>query len=255
MTIYAVGDIHGQRADLERVIELIDRDGGTGAETVFIGDYIDRGPDSRGVIDTLIAGLDAGRNWTCLMGNHDRMFANFLIDGQIYDPNIASRLAWTEERLGGRATLASYGVPIDALPDDALWAAAKDAVPRAHLEFLTARPLYHEKDGLLFVHAGIRPGVALADQAEADLIWIRGDFLDHPDAFDWLVVHGHTSVKEIDHHGTRVNVDAGAGYGRPLRVAAFEDGEVFELTDDGRAPVTPGDNRPASPWWKRYLGM
>ena len=76
---------------------------------------------------------------------------------------------------------------------------------------------------------------------EEDLIWIRDDFLLHREAFDWLVVHGHTAVTGADHRGNRVNLDGGAGYGRPLRVAAFEAGEVFELTGTGRRHLPPGD--------------
>ena len=148
---------------------------------------------------------------------------------------------WTKDRLGGLETLASDGSDaVESRGGGALWNDAREAVPQSHLEFLNALPLYAERDGLLFVHAGIRPGVALEDQVESDLIWIRDDFLLHRRAFDWLVVHGHTAVDTADHRGNRVNLDGGAGYGRPLRVAAFEDGAVFELTDSGRTRLTPG---------------
>lgn len=242
MTIYAVGDIHGQRGELERVIDLIDRDGDAESEVVFIGDYIDRGPDSRGVLDLLIEGRAGGRNWTCLMGNHDRMFGNFIADGTIIHPSIKSGLPWTHERLGGLATLESYGIDARADRDAAdLWADARMAIPDTHAAFVQGCPTYAERDGLLFVHAGIRPKVALADQVEADLIWIREDFLLHREAFDWLVVHGHTAVDSADHRGNRVNLDGGAGYGRPLRVAVFEGLETFELTQAGRRHLAPGD--------------
>lgn len=241
MTIYGIGDIHGQKDLLEDVLDRIERDGGPEAEVVFIGDYTDRGPDSCGVISTLASGISEGRRWTCLMGNHDRMFGAFLREGVIHDSNIKSGLPWTHDRLGGLETLASYGIDTTGDPATAaLWQDAKDAVPQDHLDFLLSRPLYVERDGLLFVHAGIRPHVALADQVEADLIWIRDDFLLHREAFDWLVVHGHTAVQGADHRGNRVNLDGGAGYGRPLRVACFEDGEVFELTDQGRRRLQPG---------------
>lgn len=241
MTLYAIGDIHGQRALLEGALDKIDRDGGAQHELICIGDYIDRGPDSRGVLDLLMGEANSGRHVTCLTGNHDRMFADFLTSGTVMNDNIKSRLSWINPRLGGLATLASYG--IDAREDrrvEALWAEAQDAVPDTHLEFLKSLPLYAERDGLLFVHAGIRPGVALQDQVENDLIWIRDDFLLHREAFDWLVVHGHTAVDGADHRGNRVNLDGGAGYGRPLRVAAFENGEVYELTETGRARLVPG---------------
>ena len=248
MTIYAVGDIHGQKSRLEEVLDRVDRDNVPGAEVVFIGDYIDRGPDSRGVLDTLIAGQAEGRRWTCLMGNHDRMFSNVLADGTITHPSIKSGLPWSHERLGGLDTLASYGIDTGGPDMQAMWDAAQEAVPQTHRDFLSGLPLYAERDGLLFVHAGIRPGVALADQVETDLIWIRDDFLMHRAAHDWMVVHGHTAVHGADHRGNRVNMDGGAGYGRPLRVAAFEAGEVFELTPDGRERLAPGDWGAAPAW-------
>lgn len=242
MTIYAVGDIHGHRAQLDAVIDRIEADGGAEAQVVFLGDYVDRGPDSCGVLDRLIAGQRDGRRWTCLTGNHDRMFHDFLTDGTVDFDEVKSGLPWTDRRLGGLATLASYGV--DANPErdlSELWSEAREAVPQAHRAFLRDLPLYHDQDGLLFVHAGIRPGVALSDQATNDLIWIRDEFLVHRDPFDWLVVHGHTAVDGAEHRGNRVNLDGGAGHGRALRVAGFDGREVFELTDQGRRPMPPGD--------------
>ena len=240
MTIYGVGDIHGQRALLDEVLERIERDGGPEAEVVFVGDYIDRGPDSRGVIDRLIEGVAAGRKWTCLMGNHDRMFATFLQTGSVDFTQIKSALPWTHRRLGGLATLESYGIDVTGERSaDALWQDAREAVPEAHLDFLLGLSPYAERPGLLFVHAGIRPGVALADQVEDDLIWIREPFLSHPDPHPWLVVHGHTQVETAEHRGNRVNLDGGAGYGRPLCAVAFEEGEVFALTPRGRVPLLP----------------
>lgn len=239
MTIYAIGDIHGQRALLEQALDRIEADGGAGAEVVFLGDYTDRGPDSRGVIDLLVAGLAEGRRWTCLLGNHDRMFHRFATSGVVTDDNIKSGAPWTHERLGGLATLASYGIRrADTCSTAELWQAAQAAVPAAHVAFLGSRPLLAERDGLLFVHAGIRPGVALSDQVEDDLIWIRSPFLEHPAPHPWLVVHGHTAGDGIEHAGNRVNLDGGAGYGRALRVGCFEGDAVFELTSSGRVPLT-----------------
>lgn len=139
--IYAVGDIHGQTEQLERALELIAADGGPEAEVVFVGDYVDRGPDSRSVIDRLMAGQTEGRNWTCLKGNHDRMFTWFMEDFPREDPHLPVELYYLQERIGGAATLASYG--IDSGPRDRkseVHAAAREAVPAAHLDWLDGLP-------------------------------------------------------------------------------------------------------------------
>lgn len=262
MTIYAIGDIHGYADQMDRALNLIDRDGGRNARIVFMGDYTDRGPDSSGVLDRLVDGLDQGRNWVCIMGNHDRMFLKFLTEGRENDANIKSGLSWMNKRLGGPSTLSSYGlggegaaflhhanggaetlasyrINHDTLDRDELVMRAREAVPQAHQQFLAQRPLTHSEDGLLFVHAGIRPGIPLADQDEDDLLWIRDGWLDDPRDHGPLVVHGHTALDFPRHHGNRVNTDGGAGYGRNLVPVGLEDGAVFTLSDKGRAPLTP----------------
>ncbi|EAQ01667.1 serine/threonine protein phosphatase family protein [Pseudooceanicola batsensis HTCC2597] len=240
MTIYAVGDIHGQRTRLEEVLARIDRDGGDGAEVIFLGDYVDRGPDSRGVVALLSGGIAEGRNWTCLRGNHDRMYERFLADGEIEDANIKSGLPWLHSRLGGMETLRSYGISApDGAPPHELWQAARVAVPAAHRAFLSDLQPFAERPGLLFVHAGIRPGVALKDQSEDDLYWIRGEFLTDSRRHPWLVVHGHTALEAPKHYGNRVNLDGGAGYGRALSVAGFDDDGCFLLTGRGRERLAP----------------
>ncbi|KQI70161.1 serine/threonine protein phosphatase [Loktanella sp. 3ANDIMAR09] len=258
--IYAIGDIHGQKQMMDHALDLIAQDGGDDAHIVFLGDYTDRGPDSAGVIDALIAGRDAGRNWTIIRGNHDRMFEYFVADGTCHDPAIKSGLSWLNTRLGGPQTLASYGIvptgpavfDIDDngleilrhLPTqdgdltlEQLVTAAQKAVPQAHLDFLRDNPLMHRVDDLLFVHAGIRPGVPLDQQAEDDLIWIRDGWLDNSDDHGVLVVHGHTIVDQPTHFGNRIDLDNGAGKGHPLIPAVCDNGEWFILTDAGRAPI------------------
>ena len=251
MTIYAVGDIHGHVEQLDRALGLIEADGGADATTVFLGDYTDRGPDSRGVIDRLVDGLGGGRPWICLMGNHDRMFMRLVRDGALGDAAIVSGKTWLHPSLGGGATLASYGVALPerdeleryghepAYDDDleGLFAAARAAIPQAHLDFLAALALTHETDAQIFVHAGIRPGVPLDRQAEDDLLWIRGDFLDDPRDHGRLVVHGHTAVRAPEHRGNRLNLDTGAGYGRPITAAAIDGRDAWALTEAGRVPI------------------
>ncbi|MCV2887571.1 metallophosphoesterase [Ruegeria aquimaris] len=236
--IYAVGDIHGQKTMLEDALARIDRDGG--GRIVFLGDYTDRGPDSAGVVELLRNGLDEGRDWITLKGNHDRMFEMFLRDHPANDDRLLVGYHWLHERIGGIETLASYGVDV---PDGAriyqVHAQARDAVPPDHLAFLSGLPSYHLENELLFVHAGIRPGVPLEQQCEHDLIWIRHEFLDDPRPHPWLVVHGHTPGRMAEHFGNRINLDAGAGYGRPLATAVFEGQDCWLLTEHGRVPLIP----------------
>lgn len=258
--IYAIGDIHGQKAMLDRALALIADDGGADAQIVFLGDYTDRGPDSKGVIETLIAGRDAGKRWTFIKGNHDKMFVNFVLKGKEHDPHVKSRISWINERLGGVTSLASYGIEGDpdlfqinggletlksyAIGDrvidlQTVQQLAKDTVPAAHISFLQNLPLTYETDELLFVHAGLRPGIALADQDPEDLIWIREGFLESDHDFGKLVVHGHTALDSPQHHGNRVNLDGGAGYGNVLHPAVFEGRDCWLLTTEGRQRLVP----------------
>ncbi|KUJ84131.1 serine/threonine protein phosphatase [Ruegeria marisrubri] len=238
--IYAIGDIHGQREMLEAALARVEADGGADARVVFLGDYTDRGPDSRGVLDILVAGKRAGRDWITLKGNHDRMFALFLRDYPANDHRLLVGYHWLHHGLGGIETLASYGVSV--AEGDRIYQVhekARAAVPEEHRDFMESLPTFHQEGDLLFVHAGIRPGIPLDQQTEDDLIWIRQEFLDDPRPHPWLVVHGHTPAPRPEHRGNRVNLDAGAGYGRPLAAAVFEGRDCWLLTDEGRVPLKP----------------
>ncbi|MET4101342.1 serine/threonine protein phosphatase 1 [Roseovarius sp. MBR-78] len=237
--IYAIPDIHGQDALLDEALERVARDGGPQATIVFLGDLVDRGPDSRAVIERLMQGQAEGRPWRVLRGNHDQMLLDFLDRSVIHSPRVASGLSWLNPRLGGAETLASYGV---TAPDpEAAHAEARAAVPQAHRDWLARLPLWHEAGPLLFVHAGLRPGVALDRQDPDDLMWIRAGFLDHAEPHPWLVVHGHTALDHPAHFGTRIDLDGGAGFGRPLWPAVFEGRGCWLLTDSGREPLTPAE--------------
>ena len=237
-TLYAIGDVHGQHELLLDALALIALDGGADAQVVVIGDLVDRGPDSCGVINTLMEGIAAGRNWTVLMGNHDRLFETFLRTGGITHPKMRPSYTWLSPQLGGLETLASYGVDT-SLPEAALRAAALEAVPEAQRAFLAGLPLYHESESCLFVHAGLQPRLPLAWQTEDDLIWIRDAFLNHDEPFEKLVIHGHTAIDAPEHKGNRVNIDSGAGFGRALTTVVIEGTDVFTLEEDGRKPLTP----------------
>ena len=237
--IYAIGDIHGQREMLHQALALIEADGGPDARIVFLGDLVDRGPDSAGVIEDLHKGLAAGRDWTVLLGNHDRMFRRFLESGTLHDARILSGKGWLHPALGGPMTLASYGVEAEeGRPVDDVLAEARANVPQDHRAFLDALKPMHREPGLIFVHAGLKPGVPVEAQDEDDLIWIRDEFHKWTKPFEALVVHGHTPVETPMFHGNRVNLDTGAGYGKPLSVGVFDGGEVYVLSQLGRALIS-----------------
>ena len=258
MTLYAIGDIHGYSSQLARALDLIGADGGQDAPIVFMGDYVDRGPDARSVIQTLIDGQSEGRNWTCLIGNHDLMFWRFVTRGITADAHIKSGKGWLHHRLGGNTTLASYldedtlrpasGVSdfakdgLDPTPNtarDALWDASRAAVPQTHLDWIENQPRIYQAEDHVFVHAGLRVGVPLDQQTEDDLTWIREGWIDNHDAHAQMVVHGHTALDFPQHHGNRINLDGGAGYGRTLVPAVLEDGLWYTLDETGRTPLSP----------------
>ncbi len=238
--IYAIGDIHGQLGMLQTALQRIEADGGADATVVFLGDYVDRGPDSKGVLDLLIKGISQGRNWITLKGNHDRMYSMFMEEYPRNDSQLLVGYHWLHDNIGGVQTLASYGIDV---PERSrifhIHAKVRDAIPPEHIDFMAALPSHYETEELLFVHAGIRPDVPLSDQTEDDLIWIRNEFLMHSMAHSHLVVHGHTPVDRAEHHRNRVNLDTGAGFGRPLTVAVFEGTQCWQLTSHGREDLIP----------------
>lgn len=238
--IYAVGDIHGQAEQLARALEWIAADGGPDASIVFLGDYIDRGPDSRGVIQQLVDGGRDRDNWVFLKGNHDRMMEWFLHDPPVHDPHLLLGFHWLHDRIGGADTLESYGVGrTDGRRMFELADEVRGKVPADHVEFLNSLTLSHSAGPLFFAHAGIRPGVALDKQDEEDLLWIRQEFHSSTDDHGALIVHGHTPVEHARHYGNRINLDTGAGYGFPLSVAVFEGTDCWLLGADGRSALKP----------------
>ncbi|WP_368185851.1 metallophosphoesterase [Aestuariibius sp. HNIBRBA575] len=239
MSLYAIGDIHGHLDKLTRAVDLIERDGGPDAEIVFVGDYTDRGPQSREVIDFLIEARSAGRKWTFLKGNHDRAFQYFMQPVPRFDPHMLVGMDWLHDRIGGKTTLRSYGVEIDERSRyEEVLKQAHELVPQSHLNFLDQTTMMHRQGDCVFVHAGIRPGIPLGAQAENDLLWIREPFLSNTDDHGPLIVHGHTALKHPQHYGNRINLDGGAAYGEMLHPAVFEGRDCWLLTDGGRVPLT-----------------
>lgn len=213
--IYAIGDIHGCRDELATLHRMIAEDlmvrPTTSAVLVHLGDYIDHGPDSAGVIGILTAEIPvSGVTTVNLLGDHERM----LLDALAGDRAAATDWLWT----GGKAALISWGLDPE-LPREE-WLAA---LPAAHIAWLRGLPLAHREDDYLFVHAGIRPGVTLRNQAKDDLLTIRQPFLSTERNLGMIVVHGHSSGPSVTVTANRIGLDTGAGMGGRLTCAILED--------------------------------
>jgi serine/threonine protein phosphatase 1 len=225
--IYAIGDIHGRLDLLDAMIALVDADlrrhGSDGCLVVTLGDHVDRGPDSRGVVERLV-GQPFLAPSRAIRGNHEDLLLAFLV---------APSEAELWRRNGGLETLHSYGVPTRELMrgrgvEEAARAFA-EALPPSHRSFLESLPSAIMTDRHFLCHAGVRPGVALSDQSAYDLAWIRHDFLNSEADFGRLVVHGHTPVPEADIRGNRINVDTGAFATGHLTCAVLDDSPVRVL--------------------------
>lgn len=243
---YAIGDIHGHLDALTAAHDLIaldrDRTGDFAAPVIHLGDLVDRGPDSAGVIETLRMGMAMGQPWRVLMGNHDELFLHFIDNpGDLAPPMLPPDIGWFNPRVGGRTTLASYGMKdTDTREVADLLAEMPSRIPQVHRDFLRALPSFEMGQGVFFCHAGIRPGVALDHQAGEDLRWIREPFLSDPRDHPALIVHGHTAIDRATHYGNRVNIDSGCGKGGALSAVVIENGTAWLLTDAGRQALPRG---------------
>jgi serine/threonine protein phosphatase 1 len=219
MRVYAVGDIHGRLDLLETILEIIWADAAEAPRNtlVFLGDYIDRGPASKDVVECLVHLRRPGWTIVALRGNHDQILLDFTGTTEVY------RL-WRE--LGGAETLRSYGVRPPLFDDNAEYARARDELlsklPAQHLEFFRALPYYFSAGDYLFVHAGVRPGIALDRQSPEDLIWIREEFLASDRRLEKVVVHGHTPSERPIVRTNRIGLDTGAYATGCLTAAVFE---------------------------------
>jgi serine/threonine protein phosphatase 1 len=212
---YVIGDIHGCRAKLMALHDLIAADFAVrptrSAVLVHLGDYIDQGPDSAGVVGLLAAGPPVpGMAVVNLLGDHERM----LLGGLEGERAAATDWLWA----GGREALASWGLSPDLPRED--WEAA---LPAAHVAWLRSLVLTHREGGYLFVHAGIRPGVKLEEQARDDMVTMRHPFLSTEQDFGVVVVHGHASTPSVQIVANRIGLDTGSGIGGKLTCAVLED--------------------------------
>ncbi|MDR2198674.1 MAG: serine/threonine protein phosphatase [Deltaproteobacteria bacterium] len=204
--IFAVGDIHGCSSKLESLLEKIDWRPEDQEELIFLGDYIDRGPDSFGVVERVISVKNAHPDLvTTLKGNHEQMFINFITG--------VEPLSLRDN--GVSHTMRSYD--------------RNGPFPPEHFKFLLDLELYHETEDFIFVHAGLRPGVSLARQSEADCLWIRTDFLNSPYDFGKTVVFGHTPFREPFLAPGRAGLDTGAVFGGALTCMELTSGRLISV--------------------------
>jgi len=213
--VYAIGDVHGMNDLLGRLLAAIEVDAGRGVPVtiVFLGDVVNRGGQTRQVLDRLLAGpTPPGDNWIVLRGNHEQMMLDALTSGTV---GIFER--WL--KMGGMQTLASYG----CLLKKASPAYARGLVDPGHIRFLAGLPVMHIAGGYLFVHAGVEPGVPLQRQDAKKLLTIRGRFLRKPHGLPFTVIHGHTPTGGRPRLGPgRVGVDTGAYFTGILTAVAID---------------------------------
>lgn len=226
--VYAIGDLHG-RLDLFEPLwaAILDDDRRRPPATtsfIFLGDYIDRGRQSAALLDRLIAVAAEEPGARFLMGNHEELFLAAL------DGNVEATRVFL--RAGGRETVLSYGLSEDDYDragfDDVI-DKLRAMVPSAHRRFLDALEPMVVVGDYVFVHAGIRPGVPLADQSPSDLRWIRNPFLEHRECLEKVVVHGHTISDEVEVRPHRIGLDTGAFNGGALSAIGLEAGRRWVL--------------------------
>jgi serine/threonine protein phosphatase 1 len=229
MRVYAIGDIHGRNDLLQALLAKIAADDTARApantQIIFLGDLMDRGEDSAGVIETAMALKASGKNVRFLMGNHEEVFVRACRKN---DPKITRFFL----RIGGEATVLSYPITraeYITLDMEQLSERLGTLVPQEHLEFVESFEDHIVIGDYAFVHAGIRPGVPLAEQKSSDLRWIREDFVDQRGDLEKVIVYGHTIYDEIEERGSRIGIDTGAYASGKLTALALEGGERWYL--------------------------
>lgn len=229
--IYAIGDIHGRLDLLDALLKRIDADDAArppvDTNLIFLGDLIDRGPDSRGVVERVKWLMQASPNVRCVIGNHEDLLLR-CIDGD-------ARAIPVFGKAGGHATLISYGAEdfdYDETDTDEIVALLQTHIPQDHVDFLKGLDDCIVIGGYLFVHAGIKPGVAMDEQKPEDMRWIRERFTGHSGDHGVMVVHGHTITEFVDLQSNRIGIDTGA-YATGKLTAVGLEGTDFWFLDTG----------------------
>ncbi len=229
MRVYAIGDIHGRNDLVHNLLKQIEADdaarGAADTHIIFLGDLMDRGPDSAGVINTAMALRDAGRKVRFLMGNHEEVFVRACRKND-------TKVTRFFLRIGGEETVLSYAITraeYITLDMEQLSERLATLVPEAHLEFVESFEDQIVIGDYAFVHAGIRPGVPLSEQKPSDLRWIREDFVDQRGDLEKVVVYGHTIYDEVEERGSRIGIDTGAYASDKLTALGLEGGERWYL--------------------------
>ena len=226
--LYAIGDIHGRLELLRQLYEQILEDAGSrdqSSQIIFLGDYIDRGPSSADVISFLIDELDLRHEHVFLRGNHEDLMLGFL-----KDPSIGK--TWFD--VGGLETLESYGIRADMRNMAKISYALAEGIPQSHRHFLERLKFIHTSGDIIFAHAGIRPRVPVERQENADLMWIRREFLEASNFGGKCVVHGHSQVFKPVNLPHRISVDTGAYHSGKLTCVVLEGEERRFLSTPDR---------------------
>lgn len=229
--LYVIGDIHGRLDLLQRLADKIDKELALSpvamAHTIFLGDYVDRGPHSAGVLESL-SKAQFPTDAIALRGNHEEVMLKFLDDETVLD-------SW--RKFGGLETLHSYGVDVSAAMRGAGYDSARQSLIERmspeHVEFLKQTRLSVDYGDYFFCHAGVRPGVPLEAQTADDLLWIREEFLRHEGSHGKVIVHGHTPVAAPEIHASRINVDTGA-YASSILTALVLEGDTQRFLNTAR---------------------
>lgn len=239
--VYAIGDIHGCLSLLKKLLHQIKTDNDyrhtTETHLVFLGDLIDRGPNSQGVIEFLMKFPYDFARPLFIMGNHEEM----LIRALSGEPHLLP--GWLDH--GGYACLESYGVDQRQLMRqrlDVLEHIVKTAIPNSHIQFLRGFLDYVQCGDFFFTHAGVRPGVSLKNQTAHEMRWIRDPFLGYEGNLGAVVVHGHTISKEIEVKHNRIGIDTGAYRTGRLSAVRVEEGDYSFLEVRGDFPYTKRDS-------------
>ncbi len=226
--VYAIGDIHGRRDCLDALIGMIDADdegrGRADTKLVFLGDLVDRGADSRGVIERAMHVAQSPKT-ILLMGNHEEI----LIRAWEGDRKAAGLF----HRVGGRETLISYGVTeaeYDACDFGDLADLIATHIPAEHIAFMRNFVDQWQCGDYLFVHAGIRPGRPIDEQSASDMRWIRREFLDDPRDHGMMIVHGHSITEAVDVQPNRIGIDTGAFASGKLTALGIEGTETWVIS-------------------------